>query len=63
MLSCWMVFVSLVFGISSGFLKTWCTLANNSHVEKIKYLIKKLFKLLKFVKHFLMSLFGNRFLH
>jgi len=57
MLSWWMVFISLVFGIScSGFLKT-CTRANNSHMEKIKYLITKLFKLLKFIKHFLIEIY------
>jgi len=53
MLSCWIVPISLVFGINNGFLRTRCTRANNSHMEKIKYLIKNVFKLLKFIKHFL----------
>ena len=58
MLSCWIVSIGLVFGINSGFLRTRCTRANNSHMEKIKYLIKNVFKLFKFIKHFLISLVG-----
>jgi hypothetical protein len=61
--SCLIVSTSLVFGLSSGFLNTGCTRANNSHVEKIKYLIKKnLFRLLNFIKHLLVSLIGISFL-